>query len=75
VDDLDLTQEELRRVLAACRFLRVGTPAPGYLREFLARRLEESSLDGLAARVRQSTDGLMEALWERVRQEQDRGLR
>ena len=73
MDDLDLTQEEFRRVMAACRFLRIAIPAPACLREFLARRLEESSLDGLAARVRQSRDGRCEALCERLRQERERG--
>jgi hypothetical protein len=72
VDDLDLTEEEFRRVAAACRLLRIGTPAPGYLREFLARRLEEASAEALAARVRQFSDEQMEALWQRLRQEQQR---
>jgi hypothetical protein len=70
VDVPDLTEEEFRRVRAACRLLRVGTPAPGYLREFLARRLEEASARGLAARVRQFRDGQFEALCERIRREQ-----
>jgi hypothetical protein len=73
VDDLDLTEEGFRRVVAACRFLRIHIPAPGYLQEFLARRLEESSLDGLAARVRQFRDGQFEALCVRIRREQARG--
>ena len=72
MDDLDLTEEDLRRVVAACQHLRVGTPAPGYLQEFLARRLEEASSEALAAWVRQFGGGQMEAVWDQVRERQGR---
>jgi hypothetical protein len=68
VDELELTEEEVWRVVAACRSLRIGTPAPVYLKEFLARRLEDASGEGLAARVREFSDEQMEALCERIRQ-------
>jgi hypothetical protein len=71
VDELDLSEDDLRRVLAACQPLRVGTPAPAYLKEFVARRLEEASAAALAARVRQFSDGQMEAVWEEVRRRQE----
>jgi hypothetical protein len=70
VDELDLSEEKLRRLVAACQLLRIGTPAPDYLQEFLARRLEDSDSEALAARVRQFSDDQMEALCERIRQEQ-----
>jgi hypothetical protein len=75
VDELDLTEEEVRRVVAACRSLRIGTPAPEYLKEFLARRLEEAPDQALAARVRQFSDGQMEAVWERVRRQEGKQIR
>ena len=68
MDELDLRAEEFRRLVAACQLLRIGTPAPVYLKEFLARRLEEASDEGLAARVREFGDEQMEALCERIRQ-------
>ena len=71
MDELDLTEEEVRRVVAACQSLRIGAPAPEYLKEFLARRLEADSDEALAARVRQFSDGQMEALWEQVRHRQE----
>jgi hypothetical protein len=70
VDELDLSKEEFRRLVAACQLLRIGTPAPIYLKKFLARRLEEASDEGLAARVREFSDEQMEALCARIRQEQ-----
>jgi hypothetical protein len=73
VDELGLTEEDFGRVLAACRLLRLGDDTPGYLREFLALRLEEASCAELAARVRGFTDGQMEVLAARIRQEQRRG--
>jgi hypothetical protein len=72
VDQLDLTEEDVRRAVVACRLFRVGTPAPAYLKEFLARRLEEASAETLAARVRHLRDGQFEALCDRIRQEQER---
>jgi hypothetical protein len=70
VDEPDLTEEELRRVLAACRPLRLGDRMPGYLQEFLARRLEAASCDDLAARVRDFSGGQLEVLWGRLRRRQ-----
>jgi hypothetical protein len=70
VDELDLSEEEFGRLVAASRFLRFGTRAPVYLKEFPAWRLEEASAEGLAARVRGFSDEQMEALCERIRQEQ-----
>jgi hypothetical protein len=71
VDELDLTEEEVRRIVAACQSLRIGTAAPGYLKEFLARRLEEASGAALAARVRQFSGEQMEAVWEQARRRQE----
>ena len=73
MDELDLTEEGLRRVLTACRLLRLGGGTPAYLQEFLARRLEEAACKGLAARVRGFSGGQMDALAERIRREQGRG--
>jgi hypothetical protein len=70
VDEPDLTEEEFRRVLAACRPLRLGDRVPGYLQEFLARRLEAASCDHLAARVRGCSGGQLEVLWGRLRRRQ-----
>jgi hypothetical protein len=73
VDELGLTEEDFGRVLAACRLLRLGEETPGYLQEFLALRLEEASCTELAASVRGFDGGQMDALRERLRQEQGRG--
>ncbi len=70
MDDLDLSEEALRRVLAACRWLRLPGRTPDYLREFLARRLVEAGHEGLAARVRGFADGQVEALAAAVRRHQ-----
>jgi len=72
VDELGLTEEKFRRVLAACRLLRIGDCTPAYLQEFLARRLEETSDEALAARIRQFSPGQVHTLCERIKQEQDR---
>jgi hypothetical protein len=72
VDELGLTEGEFRRVLTACRLLHIGDCTPAYLQEFLARRLEEASDAPLAARLRRFSTGRMDALCERIKQEQDR---
>ena len=72
MDELGLTEEEFRRVLTACRLLRIGDCTPDYLQEFLARRLEEASDEALAARLRRFSAARMHMLCERIRQEQDR---
>ena len=74
MDEPDLSEEDMRRVLRACRLLHIGTSTPDYLLEFLAQRLEEASSKGLAARVRHFNDRQMEKLRERIRREQDRGV-
>jgi hypothetical protein len=71
VDDLDLTEEEFRQILAACRLLRIGRCTPGYLQEFLARRLEEASGTALAARIRQLSGAQMDELCDCLRREQE----
>jgi hypothetical protein len=70
MDEPDLTEEELRRVLAACRPLRLGDRVPGYLQEFLAVRLEAASCPDLAARVRALRGEQAEALWAALRRRQ-----
>jgi hypothetical protein len=70
VDELDLSDEDFRRVLTACRLLRLGEGTPAYLREFLARRLDEASHQGLAARLRQFSAAQMDRLSERIRRGQ-----
>jgi hypothetical protein len=72
VDELDLNDEDFRRVLTACRLLRLGEGTPAYLREFLARRLDEASREDLAARLRQFSEAQMGRLSERIRQRQGR---
>jgi hypothetical protein len=72
VDELDLNDEDFRRVLTACRLLRLGAGTPAYLQEFLARRLDEASREDLAARLRQFTNAQMHRLSERIRQGQGR---
>ena len=49
--DNPLSAEEFRGVARACAKIRLSEPAPGYLREFIVRRLGGAGLADLAGKV------------------------
>src|SRR5262249_3458607 len=73
LDELGLSDEDWVRIVAACRYLRIGEDVPGYLQQYLARWLEHDDRKALPARVRGLGAGQMAALWGRVRRVQESG--
>jgi hypothetical protein len=68
--DSGLTYEEIQQACRACRWIRLTRGPQGYLREFLASRLEQPT-PRLAAKVRQLSMEQFTSLCLTIKDNQD----
>lgn len=61
MDDLELTTDEVQRILWACAHINIVSCTPPYLQDFLAYRLDEAAPE-VAVKVRRLTPAEMDRL-------------